>query len=85
MADPVVCSVRLSGSCEEWLPVVRDSLISRGYQGVAVDPAALRLSGECDGFFQTVTLAPVGNETVAEVCVTSNVDEVHKIVDKEDL
>lgn len=82
MLDPIVRSVRVSGSCDEWYPLVRESLVAHGYEVVVDDPASLRLCGKSDRLAISVSLALSGLDTDVVVSVTSNVDEVDNSVDK---
>lgn len=80
-SDPVVRSVRVSGSCSEWIPAVRDSLLSHGYE-VSGDSGSAYLEGSSGDAFVAVSLAPAGSETEIAVSVSANVDIVYKNVDK---
>ena len=81
-SDPVVRSVRVSGSCSEWIPVVRDSLLSHGYV-VSSGSGSSHLEGSSGDAFVAVSLAPLDHETEISVSVSANVDKVDKSVDKE--
>ena len=61
-SESVSRSVRVRGSCAEWLPLVRDCLSSRGFRNIAVDAGRRCLTADygdppvCSGI--SVTLAP---------------------------
>ena len=40
VSESVSRSVRVRGSCADWLPLVRDCLADRGFRGIAVDAAS---------------------------------------------
>ena len=40
VSESVSRSVRVRGSCADWLPLVRDCLADRGFCGIAVDAAS---------------------------------------------
>lgn len=54
----VVRSIRVSGSCGAWFPVVLESMRSNGLRDVSGDLPSLRLSGAYSGGYVTVSLAP---------------------------
>ena len=49
ISESVSRSVRVRGSCAEWLPLVRDCLSSRGFRNIAVDAVTLAPSALCGG------------------------------------
>lgn len=71
MSGSVVRSVRVGGSCGEWVPVVTDSLRSNGFYDVSVDMPSLRLSGAYPGGSVSVALCPSddGLESLISVSV----------------
>lgn len=64
----VVRSIRVTGSCGEWFPVVLDSLRSSGCHDVSGDLPSMRLSGAYSGGCVTVALAP--SDTDGEVLIS---------------
>ena len=70
VSDPVVRSVTVRGSCEEWLPVVADSLRSNGFLAVALDLPSQRLTAAYSGGSVTVALSPSADGQEALVAVS---------------
>lgn len=83
-SSPIVRSarVRVSGSCEEWFPVVVENLKKQGYVNISGDPLSFSASGDYPGGHISIVLSPVGNEVEVVSSVTANVDNVGEIVDK---
>lgn len=46
VSESVSRSVRVRGSCADWLPLVRDCLSSRGFRNIAVDAGCRCLAAE---------------------------------------
>ncbi len=71
-------SLRVSGSCELWFPLVRECLCERGFQNIVANDSCRRLTADYgDSHAQgriTVSLAPSEfyNETEVNVIVTAN-------------
>lgn len=74
----VMRKTRLTGSCQEWFPVVRENLSAHGYQNITADEHALCLYADYDGnpacgcIFVTLVPSAVCNETNVNTVVTVN-------------
>lgn len=66
----VVRSVLVSGSCNDWLPVVADSLRSNGFYDVVVDMPSQRLTAAYFGGSAFVTLSPSDDGLEALILVS---------------
>lgn len=64
----VVRSIRVSGSCSAWFPVVLESMHYNGLHDVSGDLPSLRLSGAYSSGCVTVALAP--SDTDGEVLIS---------------
>ena len=75
---PVVRSVRVSGTCAEWLPVVEESMRSHGFSSVSADLPSLRLTGAFSGGSACVSLSPSedGSGAIISVSVSNSCVEV---------
>ena len=68
--DPVVRSVLVYGSCEEWISVVADSLRTNGFYDVVVDMPSQRLTAAYFGGSASVTLSPSDDGLEALILVS---------------
>ena len=67
----VVRSIRVSGSCGAWFPVVLASMRSNGLCDVSGDLSSLRLSGAYSGGCVTVVLVPSDTDDEVLISVTA--------------